>query len=101
VEKHGNLAGVHVRLESGCGVLQARKCQALCDTKIVLVGVTADAAGGRPKVRLLALFVASMRRKTPVPGPMNRNEERVANQSNHARELGSRCISPSCELMIT
>ncbi len=40
--------------------------------------------------------------RVPRPtGPMKRNEERVANQSNHARELGSKCTSPACELMIT
>src|SRR5947208_10122597 len=32
-------------------------------------------------------------------GPMKRNEERVANQSNHARELGCRCTSPSCDTL--
>ena len=48
-----NLARVHVRLESGSDVLQARKRQALRHAQIVLVGMTADTAGGRPKVRLL------------------------------------------------
>src|SRR5258706_12627428 len=65
VEKHENLACVHVRLESGSDVLQAGKSQALRDAKIVLVGMTAHTARGRPKVRLLALFVASMGRKRP------------------------------------
>ncbi len=60
MEKRENLARVHVSLESGSDVLQARKSQALRYAKIVLVGMTADTAGGRPKVRLLALFVASM-----------------------------------------
>ena len=60
MEKREDLACVHVRLESGSDVLQARKSQALRYAKIVLVGMTADTAGGRPKVRLLALFVAAM-----------------------------------------
>ncbi len=60
VEKRDNLACVRVRLESGSDVLQAGKSQALRYAKIVLVGMTADTAGGRPKVRLLALFVSSM-----------------------------------------
>src|SRR5437016_3106657 len=60
MEKRENLACVHVRLESGSDVLQAGKRQALRDAKIVLVGMTAHTAGGRPKVRLLALFVSSM-----------------------------------------
>jgi hypothetical protein len=101
VEKRETLACVHVRLESGSDVLQAGKRQALRDAKRVLVGLTAHTAGGRQSVRLVALLVSSMGRKAPVPRPMNRKEERVANQSNHARELGSRCTSPSCELMTT
>jgi len=60
VEKRETLASVHVRLESGRNVLQARKRQALCYAKIVLVGMAADTAGGRPKVRLVALVVSSM-----------------------------------------
>jgi len=60
VEKRENLACVHVRLESGSDVLQAGNGQALRDAKIVLVGMTADTAGGRPKVRLLTTFVSSM-----------------------------------------
>ncbi len=60
MEKRENLACVHVRLESGSDVLQAGKRQALRDAKIVLVGMTAHTAGGRPKVRLLALLVSSM-----------------------------------------
>src|SRR5436190_22511154 len=65
VEKRENLACVHVRLESGSDVLQAGKSQALRYAKRVLVGMTAHTAGGRPKVRLLALFVSSMGRKAP------------------------------------
>jgi hypothetical protein len=65
MEKRENLACVHIRLESGSDVLQARKRQALRYAKIVLVGMTADTAGGRPKVRLVALVVSSMRCKAP------------------------------------
>jgi hypothetical protein len=65
VEKRENLACVHVRLKAGSDVLQAGKSQALRYAKIVLVGMAADTAGGRPKVRLLALFVSSMGRKAP------------------------------------
>ena len=65
MEKRENLACVHVRLESGSNVLQAGKRQALRDAKIVLVGMTAHTAGGRPKVRLLAILVSSMRGKAP------------------------------------
>lgn len=60
MEKRENLAGVHVSLESGSDVLQAGKSQALRHAKVVFVGMTTDTAGGRPKVRLLALFVSSM-----------------------------------------
>jgi hypothetical protein len=101
VEKRGNLARVHVRLKPGSDLLQAGKSQALRHAKIVLVGMTADTARSRPKARLVAMVVSSMRRKAPVPRPTKRKEERVANQSNHARESGSSCTSPSCELMIT
>ncbi len=59
-KEHKNLARVSVRLKSGRDVLQVGKSQALRYAKIVLVGMTAHTAGGRPKVRLLALFVASM-----------------------------------------
>jgi hypothetical protein len=55
-----NLARVYVRLKSGSDLFQASNGQALCYAKIVLVGMTAHTAGGRPKVRLLALFVAAM-----------------------------------------
>ena len=65
VEKHDNLARVHVSLESGSDVLQAGKRQALRHAKIVLVGMTTDITRSRPKARLLALFVSSMRRKAP------------------------------------
>ncbi len=64
-EERKNLARVYVSLKSGSGMLQAGKSQALRDAKIVLVGMTAHTAGGRPKVRLLALFVSSMGRKAP------------------------------------
>jgi hypothetical protein len=101
VEEREHLARVHLRLESGSEVLQAGKRQAFRHAKIVLVGMTAHTARSRPKARLLALVVSAMRGKAPVPRPTKRNEERVANQSNHARESGSRCTSPSCELMIT
>jgi len=60
VEKRDNLARVHVSLESGSDVLQAGKRQALRHAKIVLVGMATDTARSRPKVRLLATFVASM-----------------------------------------
>ena len=60
-----NLARVYVRLKSGSDLFQAGNGQALRHAKIVLVGMTAHTAGGRPKVRLLALFVASMGRKAP------------------------------------
>ncbi len=59
-EERKSLARVYVRLKSGRDVLQAGNGQALRYAKIVLVSMTADTAGGRPKVRLLALFVASM-----------------------------------------
>jgi len=77
VEKRNNLARVHVSLESGSDVLQAGKRQALRHAKIVLVGMTADTARSRPKVRLLALFVASMGRKAPYrPNEPERGEGR-------------------------
>gem|GEM_PF-5876537 len=77
MEKRENLACVHVRLESGSDVLQARKRQALRYAKRVLVGMTAHTAGGRPKVRLLALFVAAMDRKAPYrPNEPERGEGR-------------------------
>jgi hypothetical protein len=60
VEKHETLARVHVRLQSGRGLLQAGKSQALRYAKIVLVGMTTDTARSRPKACLLALFVSSM-----------------------------------------
>ena len=78
MEKREDLACVHVSLESGRRVLQTGKLQRLRHAKRVLVGMTAHTVRSRPIERLLALFVASI-------GPMNRNEERVANQSNHAR----------------
>ena len=65
MEKCKGLARVHVRLESGRRVLQIGKRQTLRHAKIVLVGMTADTAGGRPKVRLLAMLVSSMSRKAP------------------------------------
>ena len=75
MEKRETLACVHVRLESGSNVLQAGKRQALRDAKIVLGGMTAHTAGGRPKVRLLALFVSSMGRKAPYrPNESERGE---------------------------
>ena len=63
MEKRENLARVYVRLESGSDVLQASKSQALRHAKVVFVGMTADTARGRPKARLVALVVSSMRRK--------------------------------------
>jgi hypothetical protein len=95
VEKRETLARVHVRLKSGSGVLQAGKRQALRYAKRVLVGMTTDTARSRPKACLLALFVASMSASCARAAPTNRKEERVANQSNHARESGSRGPSPS------
>src|SRR6266700_2015349 len=65
LKKREPLARVHVRLEPGPGVLQARKSQALRYAKIVLVGMTADTTRGRPKVCLVALFVSSMCCKSP------------------------------------
>jgi len=77
VEKCKGLARVHVRLESGSCVLQAGNGQALRHAKIVLVGMTTDTARSRPKVRLLALFVASMGRKAPYrPNEPERGEGR-------------------------
>lgn len=61
MEKRENLARVYVRLESGSDVLQASKSQALRHAKIVLVGMTADTARSRPKARLVAMVVSSMR----------------------------------------
>ena len=76
-EERKSLARVYVRLESGSDVLQAGNGQALRYAKIVLVGMTADTAGGRPKVRLLALFVAAMDRKAPYrPNEPERGEGR-------------------------
>ena len=77
MEKCEDLARVHVRLESGSDALQAGKSQALRHAKIVLVGMTADTARSRPKVRLLALFVSSMGRKAPYrPNEPERGEGR-------------------------
>ena len=77
MEKREDLARVHVRLESGSDALQAGKSQALGHAKIVFVGMTAHTAGGRPKVRLLALFVSSMGRKAPYrPNEPERGEGR-------------------------
>jgi len=61
VEKREDLACVHVRLKSDSSVLQTGKRQRLRHAKIVLVGMTADTARGRPKARLVALVVSSMR----------------------------------------
>ena len=60
-----NLARVYVRLKSGSDMFQAGNGQALRHAKRVLVGMTADTARGRPKARLVALGVSSMRRKAP------------------------------------
>jgi hypothetical protein len=50
----------------------------------------------KPTKRASAGPVCSLDGRVVRPtGPMKRNEERVANQSNHVRELGSRCTSPS------
>ena len=77
-EERKSLARVYVRLKSGSDVLQAGKGQALRHAKVVLVGMTADTAGGRPKVRLLALFVAAMGRKAP--GRPNETERGAGRQ---------------------
>ena len=74
-EERKNLARVYVRLQSGRDMLQVGNGQALRHAKIVLVGMTAHTARSRPKVRLLALFVASMRRKAPCrPNETERGE---------------------------
>ena len=65
MEKHEDLACVHVRLEPGSSVLQTGKRQRFRHAKIVLVAMTADTTRSRPIERLLALFVASMGRKAP------------------------------------
>jgi hypothetical protein len=76
-EECKNLAPVYVRLKSGRDVLQAGNGQALCHAKIVLVGMTTDTARSRPKVRLVALFVSSMRGKAPDrPNESERGEGR-------------------------
>ncbi len=76
-EERKSLARVDVRLKSGSYVLQAGNGQALRHTKIVLVGMTAHTAGGRPKVRLLAMLVAAMSRKAPYrPNKPERGEGR-------------------------
>ena len=60
-EERKSRARVDVRLESGSRVLQTGKRQAFRHAKIVLVGMTTDTAGGRPKVRRLSMLVAAMR----------------------------------------
>ena len=100
MEKREGLARVHIRLESGSSVLQTGKRQALRYAKIVLVRMTADTAGGRPKVRLLALFVSAMGRKAPYrPNEPERGEGRQPVKPRSRIRL--QCTSPSCELMIT
>ena len=60
-EERENLARVYVRLKSGRDMLQVGNSQALGHAKIVFVGMTADTARGRPKARLVAMMVSSMR----------------------------------------